>query len=135
MKSLFYLILASIVLLASCGKTGNPVWQKSGKNIFGKWTYTDYYLSTGGPGEWQQVKPANQSIEFKTDGSFVATESFLKGATTYQILDSTRIRFQPTSTTSGFTLMGYSVEKEGKELYLYPIDPICIEGCNNKFTR
>ena len=135
MKSLSYLFVISILLVAACRKTDDRIWEKSGQSLVGKWTYTDYYYSIGGPGKWYEVNPENQTIEFKADGSFVPAASFLQGVTSYEILDSVRIKFKPAATASGFTLMGYSIEKTGKELYLYPIDPICIEGCNNRFRR
>ena len=135
MKSLLNLVIISIVLSGACRKTDPEIGGKSAQSLIGKWTYTDYFYSIGGPGEWHPVEPANQTIEFKADGSFVPAESFLKGVTRYEVLDSIRIKFHPTSTASGFTLMGYSIEKAGKELKMYPIDPLCIEGCNNRFRR
>ncbi len=100
-----------------------------------KWTYIEYFFSIGGPGQWHPVTPSNQTIEFKTDGSFIPAGSFLKPATKFEIVDSVTIKFQPASTPSGYILMGYLIKAAERELYLYPVNPACIEGCNNKFKR
>ena len=89
----------------------------------------------GGPGQWHPVSPANQTIEFKPGGSFISSESFLKTATKFEMVDSATIKFQPASTSSGYILMGFSINTAEEELYMHPVNPACIEGCNNKFKR
>ena len=81
------------------------------------------------------VTPPKQTIEFKPDGTFIPSESFLKDANHFEILDSVTVKFQPASTPSGFILMGYTIDTMARQLQLWPVNPMCIEGCSNKFKR
>lgn len=127
-----HFILASFALLPGCTKSSLVPIDSS---LIAKWSYVEYYRSIGGPGEWLPVEPANQKIEFKSDGSFLPAESFLKGVTNYEIVDSVTIKFLPASTPSGYQLMGYQIDTVERKLYLYPVNPSCIEGCSSKFRR
>jgi hypothetical protein len=132
MKKLLFLSLILLILISGCKKSDLvPI----DKNLIGKWTYAEYYYSIAGPGQWHPVEPANQTIEFKSGGSFISSESFLKTTTKFEMVDSATIKFQPASTSSGYILMGFSINTVRKELYMYPVSPMCIEGCNNKFKR
>ena len=131
MKKLQLLGLVLLFLTVACKKSIEPIES----SLIGKWTYTEYYISIGGPGEWRAVTPPNQTIEFKPDGTFIPSESFLKDANRFEILDSVTVKFQPVSTPSGFILMGYIIDTMERELQMYPVNPMCIEGCSNKFTR
>ncbi len=135
MKKLQFLILIFLVFILGCSKSDNTKLKPIENTIIGKWTYIEYFFSTGAPGKWHPVTPANQTIEFKSDGSFISAESFLKDATEFEIVDSVTIKFQPASTPSGYILMGYSIKTAERELYLSPVNPICIEGCSNKFKQ
>jgi len=131
MKKLQLPGLVLLFLTVACKKSIEPIES----SLIGKWTYTEYYISIGGPGEWRAVTPPNQTIEFKPDGTFIPSESFLKDANRFEILDSVTVKFQPVSTPSGFILMGYIIDTMERELQMYPVNPMCIEGCSNKFTR
>ena len=131
MKKLQLPGLVLLFLTVACKKSIEPIES----SLIGKWTYTEYYISSGGPGEWRAVTPPNQTIEFKPDGTFIPSESFLKDANRFEILDSVTVKFQPVSTPSGFILMGYIIDTMERELQMYPVNPMCIEGCSNKFTR
>jgi hypothetical protein len=124
----------SILLLftISCKKSGDKTIEPVENSLIGKWTYTEHYGSSGGPGEWRPVNPSNQIIEFNSDGTFVPCESFLKDANHFEILDSVTVKFQPAF--SGFSMMSYSIDTIARELILTPI-PLCIEGCADKFKR
>ena len=74
-------------------------------------------------------------IEFKTNGTFVPSASFLNTANKFEIIDSATVKIEPVSTSSGNIIMGYQIDSSKRILYLYPVNPACIEGCNNKFTR
>jgi len=125
------LFLALTFCAVGCTKsTVGPI----ADSLIGTWTYVEYFYSVGGPGSWHPA-PANQKIEFKSDGSFSSTEFFLKGVNRYEIVDSVTIKFQPVSRPSGYMLMGYKMDSSLGDLYLYPVDPYCIEGCSNKFRR
>jgi hypothetical protein len=131
-KKLPFLIPGILLFIIGCKKSDlEPI----DKTLIGKWTYTEYYMSVGGPGEWRSVTPPKQTIEFRPDGTFIPSESFLKDANHFEILDSVTIKFQPASTSPGFILMGYSIDTIARELQMYPVNPMCIEGCSNKFKR
>lgn len=131
MKS-FYLLGSLFLFTIACRKSNPDLIDRA---IIGKWTYIEYYIGIGGPTQWQPVTPANQTIEFKSNGSFVPSTSFLKGARNFDFVDSIIIKFQPAATSSGYMLMGHLIDSQTGELYLYPVNPACIEGCNNKFRR
>ena len=131
MKKIQILLLPLLLFAIACKKSVDPIEN----SLIGKWTYTEYYYSIGGPGEWHPVTPPKQTIEFKSDGTFIPSESFLKDANHFEILDSVTVKFQPASTPSGFILMGYTIDTTARELQLWPVNPMCIEGCSNKFKR
>jgi hypothetical protein len=121
-----------LLLIWGCKKSNlDPIEN----TLIGKWTYTEYYIAPGGPGEWRPVMPPNQAIEFKSDGKFIPCESFLEGSNHFEILDSITVKFEPASTPSGFLTMGYSIDTAARELQMWPVDPMCTEGCSNKFKR
>jgi len=128
MKGIYFLSFLYLFTI-SCKKSSPDLINSA---IIGKWTYTEYFYSTGaGPGQWHPVIPPNQTIEFRSDGSFIPSTSFLKEAKRFELVDSITIKF---TTSSRFIIMGDSIDVGMGELYLYPI-PGCIEGCNNKFRR
>ncbi len=136
MKALQIFSLSILFFVFGCSKQGDNVkFNPEENSIIGKWTYAEQFYSTGSPGQWYPVIPANQTIKFKPNGTFIATESFLKGATHFEFIDRETIKFYPLSTLSGFILMRYTLKEAGRELYLQPVDPICIEGCSSKFKR
>jgi len=124
MKKLQLPGLVLLLFSVACKKSIEPIEN----SLIGKWTYTEHYISSGGPGEWRPVAP-KETIEFKPDGTFIPSDSFLKDANHFEILDSVTIKFQP-----GFILMRYSIDTSARELLMSPV-PMCIEGCSNKFTR
>jgi len=129
------LVLSLLFFAIACKKSGNRIIEPIDNGLIGKWTYTEYYYSIGRPGDWHSVTPPKQTVEFKPDGTFIPSESFLKDANHFEILDSVTVKFQPASTPSGFILMGYSIDPGARQLLMYPVNPMCIEGCSNKFTR
>jgi len=133
MKTIQFVSVVLMVFYFGCGK--RAVNEPGEDSIVGKWTWVENFYSVGGPGQWHQVTPASQTIEFKSDGSFVPSNSFLNSANRYEFVDSITIKFQPASTPLGYILMRYKIDVGGSELFLQPVDPRCIEGCNNKFRR
>ena len=133
MKKIKFLSLIFLVFIFGCGKSDKL--EPIENSVIGKWTYIEYFFSIGGPGQWHTVTPANQTIEFKPDGSFIPASSFLNGFTKFEIVDSVTIKFQPASTPAGYILMGYYINRLRRELHLSPINPACIEGCSSKFKR
>ena len=131
MKGLISLYISLLILIGGCKKDLGTV----ANSVYGKWIFTQYYISPGGPGEWRSAFPPGQTIEFKPGGQFVSSESFLTGSNHFEILDSVTIKFQPASTSNGYLLMGYAIDTLTRELLMYPVNPSCIEGCQYKFKR
>ena len=127
--------LVLLCFAIACKKSGNKIIEPIENGLIGKWTYTEFYVSLGDPGGWRPVSPPDQTIEFKSDGTFIPCESFLKDANHFEIVDSVTVKIEPASTPSGFILMGYTIKPSDRELDLFPVAPLCIEGCSNKFIR
>lgn len=127
-----------LICLGSC-KKGNhgplPPVLTFDSTVAGNWTYTAYNIGTGGPGVWNNADPANQHAEFKGDSSFSSDVSFLKEANHYSVIDSVTIKFTPSSRPEGYFLMGFHIKTAERALYLFPVNPICIEGCTYKFVK
>ena len=132
-KKLQFLSLVLLFFAIACEKSSNRIIEPE-NGLVGKWTYTEYYMSIGGPVEWHPVSP-KQTIEFKSNGTFIPCESFLKEANHFEILDSVTVKIEPAATPMGYILMRYDIKPFEGSLYLSPANPICIEGCSNKFER
>ena len=128
-----YLLIFLLLVFTACDKSANK--SSDATALIGKWTYTERYYSIGGPGGWHPVETANQVIEFKSDGSFKGAPDFLPGATSFEIIDSAKLKFGPASLPAGNRLMRYDLKSAHGALILYPVDPVCIEGCSDKFVR
>jgi len=123
-----------LVFTISCKKSGDKTVESIDSSLIGKWTYTEYYYSPGaGPIEWQPVSPPGQTIEFKSDGTFVPCQSLLKDADHFEILDSVTVKFRP-GNNYGTDVMNYSIDTIAGELIMMPV-PVCLEGCAYKFKR
>lgn len=133
MKNILLIGMIAMTMLA-CEKTpitnGAP-W----RGLLGEWTYREYYVSPGGGGSWYEVTPSNQKIEFAVNGNFVPAPSFMPEFNHFEYLDSVTIQFSNTITNIAGRQMRVSISEDGATLYLSPWNPICIEGCSNKFTR
>lgn len=132
-KFLFLAFAGCLVFGASCKKDNAT---SSGNTIVGIWYAYQYWISPGGgPVEWQPFEPPGQTIYFGSDGKFVGSSSFYTDVSSYQLVDSNTIKFQPINLPSGYSLMGYQLDTLNQELLLWPKDPFCIEGCEYKFRR
>lgn len=118
--------------ISSCTK---EVLRPVDHNILGKWIYKESGTSIGGPIIWQSAAPANQTIEFKQNGAFISAQGFLNGTNHYEKLDSVTLKFSPVANASGFIKMAYVIDSSSGQLNLWPVDPICIEGCGYRFVR
>jgi len=94
-KKLQLLSIALLFFAIACKKSGNKIIEPVENSLKGKWTYTEYSYSVGGPGEWRPVSPPKQTIEFMPNGTFVPCESFLKEANHFEILDSVTVKIEP----------------------------------------
>ena len=132
-KKLQLLGIGLLLFAIACKKSVNKVNEPIKNSLIGKWTYTESYVSPGGPTEWRPVSPPGQTIEFKDDGTFIPCESFLRNANHFEIVDSVTVKIQPAP--SGFVLMRYSIDTTKRQLLMSPTNPACIEGCTYKFER
>ena len=92
-----------------------------------------YYSSDVGPAEWRTVTPTGQTIEFKSDGTFVPCEYFMKNADHFEILDSVTVKLTP-GIISAANVMRYSIDTTAGELVMVPV-PTCADDCADKFKR
>ena len=103
-----YFSFLILLFLFGCNKPNNN--NRTDDVLLGKWRYTEYYLSAGGPGQWNLVQPTGQYIAFKANGNFISTGSFSNTFNSYEIIDRARVKFKPASKSLGF----------GKENVEYP---------------
>jgi hypothetical protein len=120
-----------VVFMLACKKSEV---QPIGNTLIGKWVYTASNIGIAGPGQWVPGTPPNQTIEFKSDGSFISTNHFW-AETQFQTVDSVTIKFWPNRTVHGYTLLGYVIDTIAGDLLMHPVDPMCIEGCEYKYHR
>jgi hypothetical protein len=135
MKYLILFNIGILLVLMGCEKRWDCEQGPIEKTVIGKWKYTEYFASPGGVGSWRKVSPANQTIEFREDGRFVAAPSFMAGANRFEVVDSSLVKIWFAPGSSGQSLLRYRIDTLKRELYLSPADFICIEGCSNKFIR
>jgi hypothetical protein len=95
---------------------------------------TEDKIGTGGPGQWTPATPPDQTIEFKSNGSFISSNHSW-AETQFQILDSMTIKLWPDSTDDGYILMKYFIDTQAGELLMSNFRPLCIEGCEYKYER
>jgi hypothetical protein len=131
-KTAISLIALACLLLISCKKSHiEPI----GNNLVGRWSYAQYYQSVGGPGEWRNVDPAHQTIEFRADGTFLPSPSFLPAAKAFRLVDSATISIQPASSTISEIVFHFVIDTPRRELVMYQTNPACFEGCAYKFRK
>ncbi len=134
MKHLLYGIITVMFFAGLNGCKKSSVGKDIPVSITGKWYFTAYYYGIGGPGGWRPVTTDNQYIELKTDGGFSSNFSPFNAAATYQLTDSAHIKFIP-QTGQNSLLYFFKLDSINNELQLSPANPICIDGCGQKFSR
>jgi len=77
-KKLQFLSLALLLFTIACEKSSNKIIEPNENGLLGKWTYTEYYMSIGGPGEWHSVSPPKQTIELNRTEPLSLANHFLK---------------------------------------------------------
>ncbi len=127
------LIWVSIFLMTvgACTKSSDSTYANS---IIGKWKYTQRYYSAGGPLIYQPAE-LNQWVKFSQDGSIESNMSFFDNITGFELENESKIHFLTLSRPSGYMLYGYRIDTIEGGLNLYPLDPICIEGCGMLFKK
>lgn len=132
MERKIVIVLTLIFSCFGCSKSSlstDPIHN----SLIGQWVYTETWYSNGSAGGWHAVQPANQTIEFKADGTFIGSESFLKEKTRFKVIDSATIVLLKDSDTTGFGIF-YKIDAIKREMIIHPGHP-CIEGCADKFKR
>jgi hypothetical protein len=132
LTSFFYGSIALIIL--SCNKSSTALHTYPGA-LTGKWRFTEYYISPGGPGSWYPATPAGQWFNLNTNGTITSNMEEFKQATAYELPDSSTIKMLLPARPGGFKRYHYSIDTLQQVLVLSPLDPMCIEGCALKFKR
>ena len=129
------ILFVLLFVATSCRKPSSERDVDASNRLVGKWVFTEHYLGIGGPGQWHPVEPAGQTVEFRPDGRFQSAEGFSTTFSFYKIIDSATVKFSPAPIPSGYVVMKYRLDAGGNSLILYPIQPMCVEGCAYKFQR
>ena len=128
MKKILFITTIFFVLVA-CNKSTSSI-QNDG--LFGKWQLTEYFISPGDAGAWHSADNLTQhTIEFRTDNSFMCSDSTYNGAIGFNIIDSNRIEFILPTQIPSVQECYFQVTGNGQTLMLSPVG--CIEGCSNKY--
>ena len=130
-----YLLIAFALLLTfiSCKKQSENT-KKEPETLSGKWNYSQRFYSIGGPLIYESTRNLKQWILFATsDGYFSSNMPDFKNVTTYEIVDSGKVRFNLPSQQPRSRLFFYKIDASTSALSLSPADFICIEGCGYTF--
>ena len=130
-----YLLIALVLLLTfiSCKKQPENT-RKEPETLSGKWNYAQRFYSIGGPLIYESTKNLKQWILFVTSGgSFSSNMPDFKNVTSYEIVDSGKVKFNLPSQQPGSRLFFYKIDTSTNALSLSPADFICIEGCGYMF--
>lgn len=118
--------------LGACSKHQSE--KKFPKELTGKWKYSQYFYSPGGGLIFTPTENLHQWIDFKADGSFSSNLPEFQQATSYEVLDSVKVRLiNPSAQTSPRYF--YRFDSNAQTLTMSSADYICIEGCGWKFRR
>ena len=131
----FFIFIVLAVTITACKKSADNNNEPIDHNLTGKWIYTENGFSIGGPMIWRNAAPANQVIEFKANGTFIASNNFLSGVTSYEKLDNVTLKFKPVSLSPVYIKMRYTIDSADGKLSLSLFEPLCIEGCADRFVR
>jgi len=128
--------LVLIFFCISCKKQTENYSRKEPVTLSGKWNYTKSFYSIGGPFIFISTKNLNQWILFGTTGkSFSSNVPEFKNATSYEIVDSTKVKLSLPSQQPDSSMFFYRLDASANELILSPADIICIDGCGYIFER
>lgn len=126
------LLIAFFLALTACEKS--TVSTKTlPENLTGKWNYTQSFYSPGGPLVYISTDDLHQWIDFKADGSFSSNMPRFQDVTSYEVLDSVKIKLLRPASQSSERFFA-QIDPASKKLTL-TADFICIEGCGSRFKR
>ena len=132
---LFIIVCLGFFAATACNKSTVYNSKSYPDSLQGKWRYVEYYISSGGPGNWYPANPATQWIELKANGSVSSNMDPFKDADRYELPDSNKIKFIIPAKPDGYLLYQYQIDTVQAALILSPLNPMCIEGCAIKFKR
>ena len=128
----FITIIILTLAIVSCNKETVPA--NSSGSISGKWRYTQYYYSIGGPPIYISTESTGQWIKFNNDGSFSGNVPKFANFKRYEMVNPSTIKFiNPQQ--AGFRLFYLNLDSIHNLMTLSPADYICIEGCGDIFKR
>jgi len=118
MRTLYSIIIASLVVFSSCKKSG-----VSNTGLIGRWQETESYISPAGPTDW---KPSTTHlvIEFRTDGKLLGLPEINR----YKILSDSTIEVWSTNGNQNYTWQIRELTSTKLELWYS-----CFEGCASRF--
>ena len=126
------LITISLLALTACEKS-----MVAGKGLSaglaGRWNYSQSYYSIGGPLMYVSTENLHQWIDFGTGGNFTTNIPQFQGFTSYEVLDSAKIKLIRRALSSERFFV--HIDAPIRTLTISSADNICIEGCGNKFKR
>ena len=125
MKKLIVIFCLLILASASCKKS-NRTYSPN------QWRLVEVFFSPGGLGSWHPADPAiSVIISFASDGKFVTTRN--------GVVDSSASGVYTTMDNKIFDIqlpnLKARAEIKDASLFLYPVAPLCIEGCNSRYER
>jgi hypothetical protein len=123
MKPIKYLILLFCITLSACKKDKTVA-----TDLAGEWKLSEYYISSGGPGEW---KAAEQKTQIKFGSNGTMSGNAYPDRVKYAIKDSVTLSFYDNKNS----VVDFRYRLKNGTLTLSPTNPVCIEGCASKFIK
>lgn len=124
------IIIFSVIIGCSKKEEQKPISDK----LVGKWKFTEYFMSPGGPGSWHAVPAPDQYIiNFSSDGKLSYTANFYGADSNYN-----RYRLAGDTIFVSSALNNKTDEWrysfEGPQLVInFNVRIVCIEGCASRF--
>ena len=128
-------VVGSIILfifITGCSKKEEHTLISNG--LVGKWKFTEYFMSPGGPGSWNPVPVSDQYIiNFSTDGKLSYTTNFYRAYAQFNRYSLAGDTIFVSSTWNNKT-DEWLYSFDGPQLIInFNVRVICIEGCASRF--
>ena len=120
MRTAYSIIIATLIVFASCKKSG-----VSNTALIGRWQETESYISPGGATDWKP-STTHQVIEFRSDGKLLG----LPNINRYKLLSDSTIEVWSNNGNQNFTWQIRELTSTKLELWYS-----CYEGCAGRFKR
>ena len=130
-------VVGSIILfifITGCSKKEEHRLISDG--LVGKWKFTEYFMSPGGPGSWNPVPvPDQYIINFNSDEKLDYSANFFganSGFNRYKLSGNTIF----VSSTNNNKTDEWRYSFDGSQLIInFNVRVICIEGCASRFIE